>query len=241
MTGTVAAQYDGQAESYARTRVQNASFRTQCRLIEGWIRTRSGHLLDVGCGSGDFLALTGGRFARCTGVDVSPRMIEAARRTLAHFRAVDLHVGDASALPIADDQVNVLVTMGVIEFVDDLDQMLRECRRVLAPNGRLLITTQHGSCLAKQAGGWLRSSVARIRRRPATPSWRRRPAAIREALRRAGFSVHETEYCGVRVFPWPLSDVPRLVRPVESMLERVALLRNNPWLGSVYAICADRD
>lgn len=240
MVGTIAALYDGQAESYARTRSHSASFRTQCRMMEHWIGSRSGQLLDVGCGSGDFLTMAGTHFSHCTGVDLSPRMIEAARRKLAHWKTVDLHVAAASHLPIPDSQIDVLVTMGVIEFVDDLDGVLTEFRRVMVPNGRLLITTQHGACLAKRFGGAVRSTVARIRRRPPTLSLRRRPALFRESLRRAGFKVRETAYCGVRVFPWPLSDVPRLVRPVEGVLERIAFLRNNRWLGSVYAICADK-
>ena len=96
------------------------------------------HVLDVGCGPGTVLGqLARGFDVIAVGVDVSPRMIEVARREVPE---ASFHVAAAEDLPLADATFDAVIMRMV---VDHLDRPLAfpELRRVLQPTGRLAITT----------------------------------------------------------------------------------------------------
>lgn len=96
------------------------------------------HLLELGCGGGLLLrdALTTG--ASATGLDHSEEMVELARDR-AHGAEVVL--ARAESLPFADDTFSAVAMSIVLFFLDDPVGVLRECRRVLRPGGRLAIYT----------------------------------------------------------------------------------------------------
>ncbi|MCB1017169.1 MAG: class I SAM-dependent methyltransferase [Acidimicrobiales bacterium] len=102
-----------------------------------------GAALDVGCGDGrgtHELALRLGAGYRWTGVDFSGRAIAFAR-----LMAPDLsfEVQDGEALAAADASYDLVVAREVIEHVPppDVAAFVAELRRVLRPDGRLLVTT----------------------------------------------------------------------------------------------------
>jgi ubiquinone/menaquinone biosynthesis C-methylase UbiE len=97
-------------------------------------------VLDIGCGTG-FLAL---RFAELghtvNGIDLSPRMIERARRKAEHSgHAIDFRVGDAAALEFDDETYDLVVARHVIWMLPHPQQGVAEWLRVLRPEGRLLL------------------------------------------------------------------------------------------------------
>lgn len=100
-------------------------------------------LLDLGCGDGALAGVLHSRLgARVTGVDTSSNGIELAARM---FRARGLE-GDFRQIAgydtgLAADTFDVVVCSEVIEHVDDPVAMLSEIRRVLAPTGRVILTT----------------------------------------------------------------------------------------------------
>lgn len=107
------------------------------------------HVLDVGTGTGllarEVIHLLGPS-GRVVGLDPSWNMMAAGRREL-NFRLVQ---GLGEHLPFSDAQFD-LVTMGyALRHVPDLDQTFEEYRRVLKPNGRLLLLeiTRPASTLA---------------------------------------------------------------------------------------------
>ncbi len=94
-------------------------------------------ILDVGTGTGAAARVAAGRWpgADVLGVDMSPGMIEQARaRSGANQR---YEVGDASALPVVDASVDLVVMVNMIPFFDEL-------ARVLAPGGSLAIAFSSG-------------------------------------------------------------------------------------------------
>jgi SAM-dependent methyltransferase len=100
-------------------------------------------VLDVGCGAGAFSALAAASGASTTGVDVAEAALERGR--LAYpgldFRRVPFD----GPLPLEDSSFDLVWASEVIEHVADTAPWLSELRRVLAPGGRLLITTpSHG-------------------------------------------------------------------------------------------------
>jgi 2-polyprenyl-3-methyl-5-hydroxy-6-metoxy-1,4-benzoquinol methylase len=112
-------------------------------LLRPVIAGRLGQLLDVGCGSGIFLAAldraTGATAAgwRLSGVDLSEHAIELARRLPFEFRHANLEERFAEG----DESVDVVYAGEVIEHVYNPDSFLSECHRVLRPSGRLVLTT----------------------------------------------------------------------------------------------------
>jgi SAM-dependent methyltransferase len=96
-------------------------------------------VLDLGCGDGAFAAELAGAGAQPVGVDVSE---EAVRRARAAQPNIDFHLVEAGApLPFEDASFDVVWAGEVIEHVLDVAGLLSEVRRVLRPEGRLLVTT----------------------------------------------------------------------------------------------------
>jgi 2-polyprenyl-3-methyl-5-hydroxy-6-metoxy-1,4-benzoquinol methylase len=102
----------------------------------------SGRLLEVGCGGGDMLKAMSKLGWRVEGVDFDPKAVERAR---AQGLTVSLGTLEAQAYP--DESFDAIAMIHVIEHVHEPLELLRECRRVLKPGGRLLVVTPN-------AGSW---------------------------------------------------------------------------------------
>ena len=97
-------------------------------------------VLDAGCGEGyglAMLALAGP--SRLVGVDVAEDALERARSRVAGV--AEVVNADIRDLPFDDHSVDVVVCFEVIEHVDRQDEALAELRRVLRPDGALLISS----------------------------------------------------------------------------------------------------
>lgn len=118
----------------------------------GYAPGRSGvrglDVLDVGCGSGIDLAGYASAGANVTGVDLTPRHVELARR---HLAAMGLEgtvtEGDAEHLPFPDESFDRVSSNGVLHHTPDMPAALREIRRVLRPGGELRLTVYNRNSL----------------------------------------------------------------------------------------------
>ena len=98
-----------------------------------------GEVLEVGVGTGLNLASYPAG-VRVTGIDISPRMLARARRRAAAAPAeVALEVADVEQLPFEDDRFDTAAATCVFCSVADPVQGLRELRRVVRPQGRILL------------------------------------------------------------------------------------------------------
>jgi ubiquinone/menaquinone biosynthesis methyltransferase len=91
--------------------------------------------LDLACGTGDIAFRLAAPGARVCGLDITPRMLQVARRKPA---AADCTwaAGDMTALPFADATFDIVTTGYGLRNVPDLDAALAEIARVLRPGGR---------------------------------------------------------------------------------------------------------
>ncbi|HWQ11438.1 MAG TPA: methyltransferase domain-containing protein [Roseiflexaceae bacterium] len=102
------------------------------------------HVVDVGCGAG-LDSLIAARMVAphgaVIGVDMTPAMLEKARRSAAAAGApnVEFRHGYGEALPVADGWAEVVISNGVLNLFPDKPAGLREMARVLKPGGRLQI------------------------------------------------------------------------------------------------------
>ncbi|WP_446666641.1 class I SAM-dependent methyltransferase [Flexivirga sp. B27] len=136
--------YDAFAESYARqneTGLLHKYYERPAMLdLAGDVRGR--HILDAGCGSGATSEALQERGAVMTGFDLSPVMVDIARRRLG--ADADLHVADLGApLPFADNAFDDVVASLSLHYLQDWAPPLAELRRVLKPGGRLLLSVPH--------------------------------------------------------------------------------------------------
>ena len=97
-------------------------------------------VLDVGCGTGALLEKMRRNYpgAELAGVDLSPDMLAVAGGRLG--RSVALEQGQAESLPYPEARFDIVVSTSVFHFIRDPHLALAEMRRVLKPDGRLVIT-----------------------------------------------------------------------------------------------------
>ena len=123
-----------------RTAAPDLALRT--RFLRAGI-SAGDRVLDLGCGEGHFIGPLTEAGAVVTAADVAQAALARARRR--HPAAVFAHVPFDGELPFADGSFDVVWASEVIEHVADTARWLSEVRRVLAPRGRVLITTpSHG-------------------------------------------------------------------------------------------------
>lgn len=101
-------------------------------------------VVDVGCGAGLDSLIAAGMVApegRVMGVDMTPAMLEKARRSAVEggWTNVEFRQGLAESLPVLDSWADVVISNGVLNLLPDKDAALREMARVLLPGGRLQI------------------------------------------------------------------------------------------------------
>ncbi|HYO48071.1 MAG TPA: methyltransferase domain-containing protein [Gemmatimonadota bacterium] len=101
-------------------------------------------VVDVGSGGGiDSLiaARMVGSEGRVIGVDMTPAMLERARRAREEggFDNVEFRRGLMEDLPVEDGWADVLISNGVLNLAPDKSRALAEMTRVLRPGGRLQI------------------------------------------------------------------------------------------------------
>lgn len=94
-------------------------------------------VLDLGCGDGHLLGLLAARQQpqlQLIGIDMSAAELAAARAALPP--SVRLQQGRAQALDLAPASVDCLVSHMALMLMDDMQQVMREMRRVLRPGGQ---------------------------------------------------------------------------------------------------------
>lgn len=104
------------------------------RLVQGK------RVLDIACGEGYGSDLLTGAAAKVIGVDLDEASIAHARRTYARSN-IEFLLGDATAIPVADSSVDVVVSFETIEHLTDHRTLMLEIKRVLAPGGVLVLSS----------------------------------------------------------------------------------------------------
>jgi SAM-dependent methyltransferase len=102
-----------------------------------------GRLLDVGCGDGTIMA-------RLRRLGWSAEGTEVDAEAAAHARTehgLTVHLGPLETLGFPDGAFDAVVMNHVIEHVHDPVSLLKECRRILRPGGRLIVVTPNAMSL----------------------------------------------------------------------------------------------
>jgi arsenite methyltransferase len=102
-------------------------------------------VLDLGSGGGFdcFLAAKKvGKSGKVIGVDMTPEMLDNARANAkkGKYTNVEFRLGEIENLPVADGSVDVVISNCVINLAPNKKRVFDEAFRVLAPNGRLMVS-----------------------------------------------------------------------------------------------------
>lgn len=155
---------------------------------------RDGALLDVGCGTGAFMARARAAGYDVSGVELSIEGIEQARSEHGLEHVVHGTLEDAC---FDDASFDVVVAWHLIEHVSDVGGFIDEARRVLRPGGIVVVGTE---AHRYPINSWLRTlrfATGRIPR-PVTSDLHTyvfSPGALRDCFERRGFTtVHLRAY-----------------------------------------------
>lgn len=172
-------------------------------------RSRGGSLLDLGCGTGFILRMAAPYFRRVVGVDITPAMLEIARK---NAKSAELVKADCGRLPFSCGEFDVVAAYGFLHHLKNPRRVVSEAHRVLRRGG-IFYADQDPN----------RDSFRMLRRRPGA-SWGLVAAA-------EGFGVRHLERTlrkkyGLSPGITRLAEYGRLVRPgfaeeeLRRMLER---------------------
>lgn len=113
---------------------RNRGLAARCRLMNQL--KPGGALLDIGCGAGDFLStLQAFPHWQVTGIEPSPTAAEAARDR----HGLSVITGGLPQPDLAPAQFDIITLWHVFEHLEDLSAALAEIRRLLKPDGVLVI------------------------------------------------------------------------------------------------------
>lgn len=97
-------------------------------------------VVDVGCATGDWTRRLAERYPKAcvTGVDIAPGMLLEAQK---RGGRVNWREGSAEALPAGEQSVELIFSNLALQWCRDMDAVMAEFARVLAPGGRAVFTT----------------------------------------------------------------------------------------------------
>lgn len=107
-------------------------------VAQGYVENKD--VLDIACGEGYGSHYLAQKAASVVGVDVDAAIVEHAQASYQHPR-LRYCQGDCAAIPLPDASVDVVVSFETIEHHDRHDAMMAELKRVLRPEGLLIISS----------------------------------------------------------------------------------------------------
>ena len=164
-----------------------------CRAWAKTTRVETRRVLDIGAGAGN-MAHHLAHYGQVIGLDYVARPL-----AVAHARALDVCQGAGDGLPFAKESFDLVALLDTVEHIPDEFGVFAECRRVLKPGGKVIITVP--------AFMWLWSYNDEInahQRRYTAPE-------LRQKLEISGLRVTRLSYNNFFLFP--LIAGLRLLRP----------------------------
>lgn len=137
--------YEKMAERYAAmvdTKDYNAYYERPATL--SLLPDVSGkNILDAGCGSGSYSSWLIEHGANVVAVDISPRMLEFAKKRLGNKAEIYLANLEKPLDFLPDESFDMVLSPLVFDYIEDWSGLFAECNRLLKPSGLLIYSVGH--------------------------------------------------------------------------------------------------
>ncbi|MEH2317706.1 class I SAM-dependent methyltransferase [Nostoc sp.] len=111
-------------------------------FLKTWVQiSPTDTVLDIACGTGEFerLLLTEYSDQQIVGIDISENMLAIAKLKCSAYPQVSFQTASASRLPFDSNSFDVIVSANSFHYFDQPLTALKEMRRVLKPDGKVII------------------------------------------------------------------------------------------------------
>jgi len=214
-----------------------------CELLE---ECRGGKVLDIGCGPGVMVEYLTGKGFEVFGADISKEMVSRAKERYSYLKNCHFSVGKAEDLNFPDSYFDVVICMGVIEYIADGEAAISEMARVLKPEGVLIVTLPNKSspyrwwakiALNKRLLDFAKRFVLK-RGAPTLIHREYTQKAFSRLTAAHGLSILDVVYYNFNILPFPMDRLlPGLAVSIAKKLET----RNRgklKWLGTGFVVKA---
>jgi ubiquinone/menaquinone biosynthesis C-methylase UbiE len=221
---------DGKSASYVvkydQLTRESSAFFTRRDLALELAGPTPGRVLEPGCGPGVVSPILARRSIETHGVDVSAGQL----RTAAARDPLSLYVqGDLRALPYRDSAFTTVMLLGVLEYIENPERVLRELGRVMAEKGRLIVSVPNATGLPRRWTHHAYLPLTRLAKRALgrpVPAYYRclyTAASLTILLEATGFRVDQARFFDVMLAAPPLdrlfgNDPPKLAGYLEKRL-----------------------
>jgi ubiquinone/menaquinone biosynthesis C-methylase UbiE len=239
---TYAAGYSGESATAHSFRIRRE------RAYEMTADKRGGNILDVGCGPGLTIDHFVSRGFQFYGVDIAPEMIRECEAAFASVPAAHFSVGRIEAMEFPDAMFDVVLSLGVVEYIEDDAAAVREMARVAKPGGAVIVSLPNRVSPYRLWDRAVYRPARRVGRAltgrgPIGPEVRRREYGEREycaLLESHGLRVREVVYYNFKILPFPFDRLlPRAAVAISRAAERFARGRLR-WIGTGHLVRADK-
>ena len=225
----------GYAGLYEKGSAASNFFAERIRIILDLIHEdKKGKVLDAGCGPGMMIRhlIDGNR--KIVGLDLSPAMIRQCLQTPDLSAGVEFLCGSVESLPFMDGIFDVVLAMGVLEYVTEAAEAARELARVTEKDGIVIMTMLNKISLYRL---W-QKAYERLFHSEGTPLSLYSARSFCRLVESTDLDVLKVVYYDFNLFPPPFDrKMPGRAVKINSRLE--PLLRNcQKWFGSGFIVKA---
>ncbi|MBU1913139.1 MAG: class I SAM-dependent methyltransferase [Candidatus Omnitrophica bacterium] len=137
--------------------VKSFIFHERKRIVLDMFDVKSGKVLDIGCGPAVYTDNLSEAGYEIYGVDSSERMIEIAKSK--NFKNAKFFVGTVENIKFADNFFDGVLCVGVLEYLNSIEDGIKEIARVTKHGGIVIFTVPNGLSLLNKLDLLLRNIV----------------------------------------------------------------------------------
>lgn len=246
--GSYTKQYfDHQSQSWAtlygknQTSISHIDLRSRldiCKTLVDNLKLNSHSVtLDLGCGTGDAATIL--NHTHQFAVDFSPKMIEKVK---SKYPKIETSVADAKHLPFNEDNFDLVIALGLFEYIQLPEEAIQEARRVLKQNGTLImsIPNRHSlfrklrkiECLITRPlkGLFAIKSGKKPENKPFHQQWT--VEEFTQILNRNHLKVNNIQFCSYGFLNPKLSSLSLNIKLSHYLAQKA---KTRPWLESWFA------
>lgn len=234
-----APRYDNRYKGFNSTA---HSFNMRRQRVFELVGNKKGKVLDIGCGSGVMVDGFKKKDYEFYGVDLAQDMVDKCREKYSNLDNVYFSVGKAEEVDFPDGTFDVVVCMGVVEYLEDDFDVLKEIHRVLKPEGVAIITLPNKKCPYRI---WNRLVIKKLSKIIKNLLGQKRynldhreysEEEYKKSMQKIGFEVPDIFYYNFQILPFPIDKyLPIITVPISRFFEKFYKGRLR-WLGTGFIV-----